>query len=64
MIDNIAIVGDHLETQTNGRYNEDDDLGNNKVFYLHIQKLEKYETEVYRADTQIKASEKQIQLSH
>lgn len=43
MIGNIAIVVDHVETQTNGRYNEDEDLRNNKVFYLLIQRLDKYE---------------------
>jgi hypothetical protein len=42
MIDYIVIVGDQTETQTNGRYNQDDDLGNNKVFYLYTQELDKY----------------------
>lgn len=40
MIDNIAIVADQMGTQTNGRYNQDDDLGNNKIFYLYT--LDKY----------------------
>jgi hypothetical protein len=41
-----------METETNGRDNEDDDSGNNKVLYLHTQKLDKYGAVVYIVDTQ------------
>jgi hypothetical protein len=46
-LDNIAIVGDQMEADTNSRYSEDDNLGN-LVLYLHTHKLDKCETDVYK----------------
>ena len=50
MIDNTAIADDQMETQTNGRYQEDVDLGNTNVLYPN-KKLDEYETRVYRGNT-------------